>query len=209
MPRTRPPSREEKDALAAAGPPTDWFCRKSPGSAVSVFSTMSLIATALRSEHPLGKHPLDARSSAAPRPSSRKLTQLAANPGGTAKPGEVGGQFQVQRGDAGQPRAQPATHTAGEWSPLCIRGRGPGHTRSSPLCSQECRRPHASRLQCLNYHARHQSCRVQGHLLATSPGVLSPPQRPEHRLSTMTASHHVSSPQNPERHPVPPPSPGP
>lgn len=46
MPRTRPPSREEKDALAAAGPPAPWFCRKSPGSAVSVFSTMSLIAAA-------------------------------------------------------------------------------------------------------------------------------------------------------------------
>lgn len=46
MPRTRPPSREEKAALAAAGPPAEWFCRKSPGSAVSVFSTMSLIAVA-------------------------------------------------------------------------------------------------------------------------------------------------------------------
>lgn len=46
MPRTRPPSREEKDALAAAGPLADWFCKKSPGSAVSVFSTMSLIAAA-------------------------------------------------------------------------------------------------------------------------------------------------------------------
>lgn len=46
IPRTRPPSREEKDVLTPAGPPTDWFCKKSPGRAVSVFSTMSLIAAA-------------------------------------------------------------------------------------------------------------------------------------------------------------------
>ena len=61
MPRTRPPSREEKDALAAVGPPTDWFCRKSPGSAVSVFSTMSLIAAA--------------RDPVAARPHARPLTR--------------------------------------------------------------------------------------------------------------------------------------
>lgn len=48
MPRTRLPSLEEKDALAAAGPPPGWFCRKSPGSAVNVLSTMSLIAAAAR-----------------------------------------------------------------------------------------------------------------------------------------------------------------
>lgn len=60
MPRTRPPSREEKDALAAVGPPTDWFCRNSPGSAVSVFSTMSLIAAA--------------RDPVAARPHARPLT---------------------------------------------------------------------------------------------------------------------------------------
>ena len=61
MPRTRPPSREEKDALAAVGPPTDWFCRNSPGSAVSVFSTMSLIAAA--------------RDPVATRPHARPLTR--------------------------------------------------------------------------------------------------------------------------------------
>lgn len=43
----RPPSLEKKGALEAAGPPS-WFCRKSPGSAVSVLSTMSLIAASLR-----------------------------------------------------------------------------------------------------------------------------------------------------------------
>lgn len=42
-PRMRPPSLEKKGALEAAGPPS-WFCRKSPGRAVSVLSTMSLIA---------------------------------------------------------------------------------------------------------------------------------------------------------------------
>lgn len=44
----RPPSLEKKGALEAAGPPS-WFCKKSPGSAVSVLSTMSLIAASLRS----------------------------------------------------------------------------------------------------------------------------------------------------------------
>lgn len=43
----RPPSLEKKGALEAAGPPS-WFCRKSPGNAVSVLSTMSLIAASLR-----------------------------------------------------------------------------------------------------------------------------------------------------------------
>jgi hypothetical protein len=42
----RPPSLDDKDALAAVGPAAGWFCRKSPGNAVSVFSTMSLIAAA-------------------------------------------------------------------------------------------------------------------------------------------------------------------
>lgn len=51
MPRMRPPSREEKGALAAAGPAAPGVCRKSPGSAVSVFSTMSLIAAAAARLH--------------------------------------------------------------------------------------------------------------------------------------------------------------
>lgn len=67
MPRTRPPSREEKDALTPAGPPTDWFCKKSPGSAVSVFSTMSLIAAAAAT----ARDPVAARLHARPLPSRR------------------------------------------------------------------------------------------------------------------------------------------
>lgn len=63
MPRMRPPSREEKGALAAAGPPAPGVCRKSPGSAVSVFSTMSLIAAAARAPAAARLH---ARPSAPP-----------------------------------------------------------------------------------------------------------------------------------------------
>lgn len=68
MPRTRPPSREEKDVLTPAGPPTDWFCKKSPGSAVSVFSTMSLIAAAAAAT---ARDLVAARLHARPLPSRR------------------------------------------------------------------------------------------------------------------------------------------
>lgn len=68
MPRMRPPSREEKEALAAAGPPAPGLCRNSPGSAVSVFSMMSLIAAAA------ARTPAAARLHA--RPKSRRPSGL-------------------------------------------------------------------------------------------------------------------------------------
>lgn len=72
MPRTRLPSREEKDALTPADPPTDWFCKKSPGSAVSVFSTMSLIAAAAATSRDLVAARLHARPLPSLRPGLRR-----------------------------------------------------------------------------------------------------------------------------------------
>ena len=102
------------------------------------------------------------------------------------KPGEVGRRFQVQRGDAGHPRAQPATHTAGERSPLCSQGRGPGHTVQATLLTgaqtASCLMIAVSQLPC-------QAPELQG--TRPPPGHLSRGAQPSSKARAQ-ALHHDS-----------------